>query len=98
MDDTEKQQEITATERRLAPSCMESSAASTPARSVRPVTNRSSGRRPCRNRSVRYGKSRSGRQSPYQEDFSEPPRPNTSSRSEERRVGNGGAPTGAQGT
>src|SRR5699024_3114390 len=68
-----------ATVRRVSPSCSEDSAATTPATSARPVTRRPSGRRACRNRSSRYGESRSGRQSPYQEDFSAPPRPTTSS-------------------
>ena len=43
------------------------------------VTNASRSRRPCRCRSMSIGKSREGRQSPYQDDFSAPPRPKTSS-------------------
>ena len=34
--------------------------------------------RPCRYRSISIGKSRDGRQSPYHDDFSAPPRPKTS--------------------
>src|SRR5699024_583028 len=81
------------TVRRVLPSCSASSAASVPARSVRPVTKRSSGSRPCRNRSIRYGKSRSGRQSPYHEDFSAPPRPNTSSSGRVSSTSGRGTPT-----
>src|SRR6185312_1740723 len=48
-----------------------SSMSSSPMRSE---TNFSSGSRPCRYRLIRVGKSRSGRQSPYQDDFNAPPR------------------------
>ena len=39
------------------------------------------------------GKSRAGRQSPYQEDLSAPPRPNTSSSGSSSRMSGVGTPT-----
>src|SRR5580693_2418889 len=56
-------------------------------------TNLSSGRRPARCRSTSIGKSRLGRQSPYQEDLSAPPRPNTSSSRSSSRISGVGTPT-----
>src|SRR5512140_1898772 len=56
-------------------------------------TNLSSGSRPCRYRSVSIGKSRSGRQSPYQEDLSAPPRPKKSSSGASSRMSGVGTPT-----
>src|SRR4051812_18862802 len=64
----------TTTERSTSPRCMVSNASSTWSSLIRSLTNLSSGRRPCSYRSTRAGKSRSGRQSPYHDDFKEPPR------------------------
>src|SRR3954471_9879308 len=64
----------TTTERSTSPRCMVSNASSTWSSLMRSLTNLSSGRRPCSYRSTSAGKSRSGRQSPYHDDFKEPPR------------------------
>jgi hypothetical protein len=61
------------TERSTSPSCIFSKAASMSVRPIFSLTNASSGSLPCRYRSSSIGKSRDGRQSPYQEDFSAPP-------------------------
>ena len=70
--------ENTTTERRTSPRCIFSKAASTSPMPMVSDTKASRSKRPCRYRSTSIGKSRLGRQSPYQEDFSAPPRPNTS--------------------
>ena len=54
------------TERRTSPACILWKASSMSSRPMRSETNFSSGSRPCRYRLIRVGKSRSGRQSPYQ--------------------------------
>ncbi len=61
----------TTTERSTLPSCILWNASSMSPSPMRSETNFSSGSRPCRYRSIRVGKSRSGRQSPYQDDFSD---------------------------
>src|SRR5690606_15582511 len=63
----------TTTERSTPPRCILSKAPSTSSRGISSVMNLSNGSLPCRYRSIRAGKSRDGRQSPYQEDFSAPP-------------------------
>src|SRR5699024_6391316 len=68
----------TTTERRTSPWCIRSNAASTPSRAISSVTNASRSSLPCWYRSTSIGKSRLGRQSPYQLDFRAPPRPKTS--------------------
>jgi hypothetical protein len=71
---------ITTTERSTRPLFIVAKASSTWWRPMRSETKASSGRRPAECSSSRAGKSRSGRQSPYQEDFRAPPRPKTSRR------------------
>src|SRR5262249_22756882 len=60
--------------RSTPPRCILPNAASTSSSVIVSETNFSSGSRPCRYSPVSMGKSRSGRQSPYQEDLSAPPR------------------------
>ena len=62
------------------------------ARCVRRRTS-PSGSRPCRCRSIRVGKSRSGRQSPYQDDFNAPPWEKKSTSGMSRRMSGVGTPT-----
>ncbi len=64
----------TTTDRSTSPACILWNASSIASRPMRSETNFSSGSRPCRYSEIRVGKSRSGRQSPYQEDFNDPPR------------------------
>src|SRR4051794_6893342 len=64
----------TTTERSTSPACILWNASSMSSSPMRSDTNFSSGNRPCKYRLISVGKSRSGRQSPYQEDFSAPPR------------------------
>src|SRR5690606_17831909 len=54
------------TDRRTSPAFMVLKASSTSSRPMRSETNLSNGKRPCRCSSTKAGKSRSGRQSPYQ--------------------------------
>src|SRR5450756_847757 len=68
-------------------------AASTSPSPIVSETNFSSGSRPSRCRSTSIGKSRLGRQSPYQEDLSAPPRPNTSSNGSSSCISGVGTPT-----
>src|SRR6185312_495447 len=68
----------TTTERSTSPLCILWNASSTSSRPIVSVTNFSRGSRPCRYRSMSMGKSREGRQSPYQDDLVAPPRPKTS--------------------
>src|SRR3954452_23909253 len=68
----------TTTLRSTSPRCIFSKASSTSLRAMVSETNSSSGKRPCRYRSMSIGKSREGRQSPYQEDLTAPPRPKIS--------------------
>ncbi len=56
-------------------------------------TNRSRSRRPCRYRSMSIGKSRLGRQSPYQLGLSRPPRPKNSIIGMSMRICGSGTPT-----
>src|SRR6478735_8655153 len=64
----------TTTERSTSPACMRWNPASISSKPMRSETNFSSGSLPCRYNEIRVGKSRSGRQSPYQDDFNDPPR------------------------
>src|ERR1700677_782487 len=66
------------TERSTSPRRIASNASVIPSRLIVSLTKASSASRPCLNRSMSIGKSREGRQSPYHDDFSAPPRPNTS--------------------
>src|SRR4051794_15752275 len=68
----------TTTERSTSPRCIFSKASSTSLSAMVSLTKSSSGKRPCRYRSMSIGKSRLGRQSPYQEDLIAPPRPKIS--------------------
>src|SRR6202044_24254 len=81
------------TERSTLPSCILWNASSTSPRPIRSETNFSSGNRPCRYRSIKVGKSRSGRQSPYHDDFSAPPCEKKSSSGMSRRMSGVGTPT-----
>src|SRR6478735_197127 len=65
---------ITTTERSTSPACILWKASSMSPSPMRSETNFSNGSLPCRYRLIRVGKSRSGRQSPYHDDFSAPPR------------------------
>ena len=68
----------TTTLRSTSPRSIRWNASSTSPRPMVSVTKSSSGRRPCRWRSTSSGKSRLGRQSPYQLGLSAPPRPKKS--------------------
>src|SRR5581483_8590140 len=68
-----------------SPRCIFSNAASMSPTPIFSVTNSSSGSRPWRYRSMRSGKSRDGRQSPYHDDLSAPPRPKKSISGRSRR-------------
>ena len=83
----------TTTERSTLPPCILWNASSMSPSAMRSETNLSSGSRPCRCRSIRVGKSRSGRQSPYQDDFNEPPREKKSTSGMSRRMSGVGTPT-----
>src|SRR5690606_22810008 len=83
----------TTTERSTSPRCMRSKAFSTSSSPTVSVTNAARSSRPCRCRSISIGKSREGRQSPYQEDFSEPPRPKTSRSGSSSFISGVGTPT-----
>src|SRR5829696_4766199 len=64
----------TTTERSTSPAWILWNASSMSSRPMRSETNFSSGNLPCRYRLISVGKSRSGRQSPYHDDLSDPPR------------------------
>src|SRR5215467_10604629 len=81
------------TERSTSPRCILAKESSMPSSVIVSETNFSSGSRPCRYSVVSMGKSRSGRQSPYQEDFSAPPRPNRSSSGSSICISGVGTPT-----
>src|SRR6185369_16325159 len=83
----------TTTERSTSPWRIRSNAASTSSSPIRSLTNASRSRRPCRYRSTSIGKSRLGRQSPYHEDLSEPPRAKKSSSGISMRMSGVGTPT-----
>src|SRR5699024_5692961 len=75
------------------PAFILSNAGSTSAMPMRSDTNLSNGSRPCSYISPSIGKSRSGRQSRYQEDLSPPPRPNTSANGTVSSICGVGTPT-----
>ena len=80
----------TTTERSTSPRSILWNASSTSSRPISSLTNRSRSSRPWRYRSMSIGKSRDGRQSPYQLDLSAPPRPNTSMNGSSMHVGRPG--------
>src|SRR3954454_10683871 len=88
-----KAQVSSTTERKTSPRCIFVNASSTSPRPMVSLTNCSSGRRPCRCRSTSIGKSRDGRQSPYQLELTDPPRPKTSINGSSRVMSGVGTPT-----
>src|SRR5581483_566863 len=83
----------TTTDRSTSPRSILWNASSTSPRVMRSLTNRSRSSRPCRYRSTSSGKSRLGRQSPYQLGFSAPPRPKNSIIGSSMRMLGSGTPT-----
>src|SRR5690606_34213399 len=81
------------TDRSTSPRATFEKAASTSSRPMVSDTKASRSRRPWRYRSMSIGKSRDGRQSPNQDDFSAPPRPNTSNSGSSMRISGVGTPT-----
>src|SRR5699024_5351190 len=84
---------ISTTERSTFPAVILSNAGSTSSIPIRSVTKPSRSSRPRRYCSTSIGKSREGRQSPYQADLIDPPRPNTSSSGISQAVPGSGTPT-----
>src|SRR5699024_2427156 len=84
---------ISTTERSTFPAVIFSNAGSTSSMPMRSVTKPSRSSRPRRYCSTSIGKSREGRQSPYQADLIDPPRPNTSSSGSSQVVPGSGTPT-----
>src|SRR5581483_1251325 len=79
--------------RRISPRFIFAKAASTPSIGIVSETKRSRGRRFCRKSSISIGKSRDGRQSPYQLGLSAPPRPKNSIIGSSTVIAGSGTPT-----
>ncbi len=83
----------TTTERSTSPRSMRGRPPRRRRAAMRSLTNASSGKRPCCHRSTSSGKSRSGRQSPYQELLTAPPWPKTSISGTSKVIVGSGTPT-----